>query len=687
MEVVLQDGNSDCGVASLLSIIRYYGGDISLEKLREMTNTNKDGVSAYNLIECAKELGFSSMGVNGTIDELDISKLPVIAHVSLRRGVNHFIVIYEIDHTKDRITIMDPSCGRRVLSFSEFSLMSTNNYIYLIPIKKITNYKYYKFIKYSLYKYIINNKFKSSLILIFNIIYFIINILLAFHFKYLIKYSINYLVTKNIMIISIFVLHLYFIKTYSSIIRNILLSKWLNSFDIVITRDVLKQIIFLPYNYYKNRSVGELINRIKDLSIIKDFISNLLCFFISDLIIIVIFLVLMFNISTIMSIYVLIYFILLLIIFVFSRKIFKDKIDNIKRYSDYSNTILVETISNIMTIKNIHAEKRMFDNFILKYKKLIDYNYKFDFINYSFISMKEIINSILIVIIYGLGSLLVINNKISILELFLYEMFFNYFNTSTDRIMSILDSYHNYRVSVSRIDDLFNISRERFSDSYYYLNYKLDSDIKFSNLSYMINNRYLFNKVNLNINRGDKVLLFGDSGSGKSTLVRILMRYIDIPYNMVSINDIDINHYHLESIRSNITYISSNEYLFNDTIYNNICLSKDVSKDKFYEVVNLVFLDNICNSDYDKLIEEGGANFSSGERQRIILARSLIRNTNIYIFDEAFNAIDISKERKILNNIFNYLENRIVIVISHRFNNKDLFNKTYQLKDGNIYEV
>ena len=160
-----------------------------------------------------------------------------------------------------------------------------------------------------------------------------------------------------------------------------------------------------------------------------------------------------------------------------------------------------------------------------------------------------------------------------------------------------------------------------------------------------------------------------------------------MPFNTVSINGIDINHYHLESVRSNITYVSSNEYLFNDTIYNNICMNKEYSNDTFYNVVNKCLVNDICNCDYEKMIESGGFNLSNGEKQRIILARSIIRDSNIYIFDEALNGIDIDKERIILNNIFTYLNNKIVIVISHRFNNKDLFDKTYELKGGNIYEV
>jgi ABC-type bacteriocin/lantibiotic exporter with double-glycine peptidase domain len=208
-------------------------------------------------------------------------------------------------------------------------------------------------------------------------------------------------------------------------------------------------------------------------------------------------------------------------------------------------------------------------------------------------------------------------------------------------------------------------------------------DIKINNLYYKIGNKIIFNNCNLDIKLGEKILIVGKSGSGKSTLMKMLMRYVTIPYGMISINDIDINHYHLDSIRSNICYVSNNEYIFFDTLYNNICLYKDYSKDEFDQVMKCSLIDFVSLKD---LCEEGGINFSSGERQRIIIARSIIKNSNIYIFDEALNQIDINKEKKILENIFKLYSDKTIIVISHRNNNKKLFDRCIEVRNGDLYE-
>ena len=118
--------------------------------------------------------------------------------------------------------------------------------------------------------------------------------------------------------------------------------------------------------------------------------------------------------------------------------------------------------------------------------------------------------------------------------------------------------------------------------------------------------------------------------------------------------------------------------LYTDTLYNNISMYRDIDYKKILKVSKITKLDRILSKlplGYDSMIEENGFNLSSGERQRIILARTLCKEADIYIFDESLNALDIKTERIILQNIFKYLKTKTVIVISHRFNNNDLFNQ------------
>ena len=117
MEVVKQEGIKDCGVSCLLSVIRNYNGNISIEKLREMTNTTKQGVTAYNLVKTAILLGFNSYGLNDKLENLKDEDLPIISHIVINKNIKHFIVIYKIDRKKKTLIVMDPAKGKRKNKF------------------------------------------------------------------------------------------------------------------------------------------------------------------------------------------------------------------------------------------------------------------------------------------------------------------------------------------------------------------------------------------------------------------------------------------------------------------------------------------------------------------------------------------------------------------------------------------
>ena len=110
MKVVRQNGSMDCGVCCLLSVIRHYGGNLPIEYLREMTATDRNGVSAYNLVHTAQEIGFSAYGVRGELTDISSLDLPIISHVILNKNLKHFVVIYKIDNIKKKVMIMDPAC-------------------------------------------------------------------------------------------------------------------------------------------------------------------------------------------------------------------------------------------------------------------------------------------------------------------------------------------------------------------------------------------------------------------------------------------------------------------------------------------------------------------------------------------------------------------------------------------------
>ena len=675
MKIVKQDGIKDCGICCLLSIIRFYGGEVSKEYLREITHTTKEGVSLYDLINGAKLIGFEAIGLNGKIDNINVNNLPCIAHIIVNKRYKHFVVLYDINIKKKQVTLMDPDKGKKVISFSEFNLLSSDNYIFLKPNKKLPVIKNKRVILNQILNLTKTNKTLLILIIVQTIIYFILSIIVSFHFKYLLEYSINYNITYNIKVITYIMVIIYILKNINMFIKNTLLNKWISIFDIEATSNTYKQILLLPYLYYKNRTTGEVVSRFKDLNVIRNFICNFFCTITTDLISIVIFLIIMYNFNlkltlTILSLMILISLYILVII---PKK--KQLINKISKGEDTINSYLIQGVSNVDTIKGSHLEKRLIDKFIINYKSFIEIIYKYRLFEDIYTFIKNNLTDFMYILIYGLGSYFVIKKQMTLSSLIVYQSIFLYLLNCFYRIINVIEDYSSFKNAVKRVEEIFMISIDNFKNNFFYLPYDLSGNIEYKKLNYKIGTKTLFNNLNLCIKKGEKILLCGESGCGKSTLIKMLLRYIEVPYDNIKISDIDINHYHLENIRSNITYVTNNEFLFTDTIKNNILLYKEKNEEDFEKICKMCIVDDIVKKNltgYETMIEENGFNLSNGERQRIILARSIMRNSNIYIFDEALSQIDITREKKILNNIFDYLKDKTIIVISHRLDNLDL---------------
>jgi len=156
---------------------------------------------------------------------------------------------------------------------------------------------------------------------------------------------------------------------------------------------------------------------------------------------------------------------------------------------------------------------------------------------------------------------------------------------------------------------------------------------------------------------------------------------------MVLVNGIDINDFSISDIRDDIIYVSQNETLYTGSIKDNILLNRDIDYKDFLDMCCYLEVDNIIKDNllgYDFLLEENGANISGGERQRIILARALFKKGNIILIDEGLSQMDIDLERRVLKRIFSIFKDKMIIVVSHRFNNMDLYDKVFKLKDGMV---
>ena len=220
--IVLQDGSSECGAACLLSIIRYFEGNYPMSRLLELTNTDKSGTNFYNLKKASEDIGFSTTAYKlESLDYLKIIVPSILCHI-IESNNQHFVVIYKI--YKNKIILMDPACGERVVDIRCFNNIWTGNVLKLTPIKKINIYNESKFLNKLIKKTIISNLKLIFKVLLHSFIYIISTIIFSLYIQIIIdnKNKINSMFLVSITLIYIIIL---FIKCLSNYVRNRLLIK------------------------------------------------------------------------------------------------------------------------------------------------------------------------------------------------------------------------------------------------------------------------------------------------------------------------------------------------------------------------------------------------------------------------------------------------------------------------------
>lgn len=683
--IVIQDGAKDCGASCLLSIIRYYGGNISKEKLIDMTKTTKDGTTFFGISSAAESLGLTTKSYK--VDDIDkIKKIipPILCQIN-NNGYNHFIIIYKIYN--NHLLIMDPSKGKEVIDLFDFNNIWTGYIMLFEKNLPLINNKENKIFGKIIKEVIIKNKGNILFITILSLIITTSTCLASFYSEVVFDKVIDTEINNLIFITLIFFI-LFIIKNITNFIRNHLLIYLNQKLDISIILNAFSKIILLPYRYYKNKTTAEVLSRINDLSYVKKFISKIIITIFLDPLVFIIAFIIIYTINRkILNIFILTEILYLIIILIFNKTIKKYTIQSQKNIA-LINSAIVESVSSFETIKGLNIEDNMIYKFSQNYSKALNTNYNLEKLNNTISLLKEFITDISLLLINFCSFKLIMTNHLTIGNYMTITMLSNYLIYPIRNIINLTEEYHYVKNSITRANNLFEVEDENIYDD---KKLEINGNIKITNLKYTFNNKnYILKNINLFIKDKDRVILLGPSGSGKSTILKILYKYLEVDRKTVYINGYDINDYSLIDIRKNITYISQNEIIYNDTIRNNIILDREVSEIDYLNICHLLHIDDIVKDNilgYDYILEENAINLSGGQRQKIILARSLLKRSNIIMIDEGFSQIDIETEREILQNIFRYFYNKTFIVISHRTENLDLYNRIIKIKGGKIKEI
>ena len=664
-------------------IIEYYKGHIGMEKLRDLLKVNSQGTTAYHIVEGAKNLGFEAKGVKCSLEDIneDNIVLPCIANVIINKTYKHYVVIYKIDFLKERILIADPANKLMYMSFDIFKSIFSGVLILLYPVSELP-IDSTKNLKLNVFLFIL----KSHPILIkqLSILSIFITIFSIVCSLFLARLCDSITIYKSkdiILLVLILFIIMSFMKCLTKFFKDKVLLLINEKINLEFTLDTYNKILLLPYKNYRDKTTGDIVTRLLDVGINRKTCSNIFLTILIDLPLSIIATVFLISISMRLFIISLAILILYVIVMLMFKDYFDEEISDLKKKNINVTSYMIESINNFETVKGLRLYENMYSQFEKRFVSMLRKNYKYESVYYLQQFLKDIISECGLFLVYGIGAILVLKSDITFSSLLTFGTLLGYFFEPVQSMINLEKDIRELDLVLKReselpVEDCSGITNEL-----------CHGNIEINKLSYTFDDQNnILDNINMNIKNGEKIMFVGSSGSGKSTLFKIIMKYYEVEREKVLINDIDINDY---VTTNGICYISQNENLFTDSLYNNITLYENYNINKFIEICKICNVDEIVSKNrlgYNMLIEENGFNLSGGERQRIVLARTIIRNFNILIIDEGLNQIDVDMERKILKELFDKYRNRTIIVISHRLENLDLYDRKITLENGRIIE-
>ncbi|MCI9233708.1 MAG: peptidase domain-containing ABC transporter [Bacilli bacterium] len=683
--IILQEDNKDCGVACLSMIIKHYRGYIPYEELKDNLGVNKDGVSATRIIEVAKKYGFEAKGIEGSFEEFqkEMIILPCIAHVLLENAYYHYLVIYEINIQRKYLIVGDPAKGIYKMNFEKFEQIWQHVILTFYPKVPIPYNEPNNLLKKQFLLLLKKEKKPFFTMIYLSIFVTIFSILFSFMLEHFISLlnehdETTYLLCSVFLYVSFLLL-----KNGSSFLRNKIFFHVYQRVDFKFMRLIIGEILHLPYRYFKNRTTGEIISRIGDIGIIRSFLSAVTLSSLMDFPLLLISGIVLYFISNklfFVSLFTLFFYIILFIIY---QKRIASKIEAVEENNSLVTSYMVETLGGYETVFGSHLKEETKEEIMRRYMNYMEGVKSLEYVQNESGILEQSLYEFSVLAFLALGIYLVAKEELTISALLLFHSLFMYFIEPVRNFLKLGEEFKKVKISWRRLSNLFCETKELGI-----YNKNLEGTIEFKHLTFSYLEQPILKNASFHIKKGSKVLLVGESGNGKSTILKLLMKYYEAPRNSLFLDGIDMSEYKKEVIKNNILYVSMKEQLWTGPVFENILLGKEPNH-RYQEILKLTEVDSILSKNplgHRMVLEENGANLSGGEKQRVVLARTLLLPFSILLLDEATSQIDSDMERRILKRLFKKYPNRTMIMVSHRLDNLDLFDQKIEIRNGYILE-
>ncbi|OOM78476.1 ABC transporter ATP-binding protein [Clostridium sp. BL-8] len=458
-----------------------------------------------------------------------------------------------------------------------------------------------------------------------------------------------------------------------------------------VRQDLYLKFQSFEFSFFDSNNTGELLSRIiEDVDIVWDTLAFGMRVFIEAIILFSISAIIMFSINVPLTIVCLIVLLPVAYIGTIMDKKFWTVYSKISDQTAEINSIVQQDVSGIRLVKAFAREKYEISKFLKVNKKFFDLNVEQAKIVGTYGPVIEFLTNAAPILMIMFGGYLCIQGKLSLGSLVAFTSYIFNLSWCVRNLGSLINLLSQNKASMEKISDILNRKSKIVSKEDGYNPAKVKGDIIFKNVSFSYNNVEVLHDINLNIPAGSSVAIMGTTGCGKSTLISLIGRYYDVTKGEILVDNVNVKDWNLETLRSYISIVFQDTFLFSDTIKNNIDFGSNKSEKELLKAVKdscaYSFIEEMPEG-FDTIIGERGLGLSGGQKQRLSISRAMIRKSPILILDDSTSALDMETEFKVLQNLKNNkTKTTTTFIIAHRISAVKNADIILFMKDGKVVE-
>ena len=674
----------DSGLGAVLMLLRFHGIGADAGQIRHRFGGASFGVA--EVLRCAKEFGLRARVYAADWARLTNTALPGIA--ALKDG--NFLIVGKVGDGK--VLVQSPGNPKpAIMAQAEFEAVWDGHIVLMTRRAALGDLDRRFNISWFLGAI---RKYRGLLseVLLASFFLQVFALVTPIFFQVIID---KVLVHRGISTLTVLVTGMVTIAIFEAVLgtlRTYLFAHTTNRIDAELGGRLFRHLLTLPLAYFQARRTGDSVARVRELENIRNFLTSSALTLVIDLFFTFVFLGVMFLYSPLLTMIVLGSVPVYIAISAGVTPAFRARLDEKFRRGAENQAFLVENVNGVETLKAMAVEPQMQRRWEEQLAGYVGASFSVLSLGNMASNAVQLVSKLVTVAILFWGAKLVIDQSLTVGELVAFNMLAGRVSAPVLRIAQIWQDFHQARLSVLRLGDILNTTTEPAYQPGRAALPQIRGDIAFEHVGfrYRIDGPEVLHDVSFHVPAGQVVGIVGPSGSGKSTLAKLVQRLFVPETGRVLVDGVDLAMVDPAWLRRQIGIVLQENVLFNRTVRDNIALADPgMPMERVIAAADLAGAHDFIlelPEGYDTIVGERGATLSGGQRQRIAIARALVTNPRIVIFDEATSQLDYESERIIQQNMERIARGRTVVIIAHRLSTVRRCDRILTIERGRLVE-